>query len=112
MVRENGTVFWAVAGRQPGGAGVYRLLRMAGEGDRGGRPGTSQGACLGSEEARDLRGMVRSRLALRRHPSSFQCRIHAVLSHYGRKQWVEDEQDVIVRDWFTAKSRDQLSKAI
>lgn len=35
-----------------------------------------------------------------------------MLSHYGVKQWVEDEEDVVVRDWFAAKSREQLMKAI
>jgi transposase len=76
------------------------------------RNGTFPEVWIPPAGVRDLRGMVRSRLALRRHQNSFKCRIHAVLSHYGVKQWVEDEEDVIVRDWFAAKSREQLMKAI
>lgn len=76
------------------------------------RNGTLPEVWIPTAGIRDLRGMVRSRLALRRHQSSFKCRIHAVLSHYGAKQWVEDDEDVIVRDWFAAKSRERLMKAI
>jgi transposase len=54
------------------------------------RNGTLPEVWIPPAGVRDLRGMVRSRLALRRHQSSFKCRIHAVLSHYGMKQWVEE----------------------
>jgi len=76
------------------------------------RNGTLPEVWIPPAGVRDLRGMVRSRLALRRHQNSFKCRIHAVLSHYGAKQWVEDDEDVIVRDWFAPKSRERLMKAI
>lgn len=76
------------------------------------RNGTLPEVWIPPAAVRDLRGMVRSRLALRRYQSSFKCRIHAVLSHYGSKQWVEDQEAVTVRDWFTMKSREQLMKAI
>jgi hypothetical protein len=76
------------------------------------RNGTLPEVWIPPAAVRDLRGLVRSRLALRRHQNSFKCRIHAVLSHYGRKQWVEDGEEIRIGDWFTVKSRDQLMKAI
>jgi len=61
---------------------------------------------------RDLRGLVRTRLALRQHQSSFKNRIHGVLNQYGLKNSVEEECDVDVNDWFTVKAQAHLMRAI
>jgi transposase len=61
---------------------------------------------------RDLRGLVRTRLSLRRHQSAFKNRIHGTLNQYGLKNWVEEEDDVDVRDWFTLKAQSHLMKAV
>jgi len=76
------------------------------------RNGTLPEVWIPPAKLRDVRGLVRSRLALRRYQSSFKCRIHAALNQYGLKQWVEEEDEVHCRDWFSVKSRAQLSKAI
>jgi transposase len=51
-------------------------------------------------------------LALRRHQSAFKNRIHGMLNQYGLKNWVEEEDDVDVHDWFAKKAQDHLMKAI
>jgi transposase len=61
---------------------------------------------------RDLRGLVRSRLAIRRYQTAFKNRIHGVLNQYGLKNQVEEEEDIEVRDWFSVKAHAQLMRAI
>lgn len=61
---------------------------------------------------RDLRGLVRTRLAMRRQQAGMKHRIHGYLNQYGAKDWVEQEEDVEVRDWFTLQARAHLMKAI
>jgi transposase len=61
---------------------------------------------------RDLRGLVRTRLAMRRQQASMKHRIHGYLNQYGAKDWVEQEEEVEVRDWFSNKAREHLMKAI
>lgn len=61
---------------------------------------------------RDLRSLVRTRLALRQQQSSFKNRIHGTLNQYGLKSSVEEEDDVDVRDWFTVKAQVHLARAI
>ena len=51
-------------------------------------------------------------MTLRQHQSAFKNRIHGTLNQYGLKNWVEEEDDVEVRDWFTQKAQAQLMKAI
>lgn len=48
-----------------------------------------------SAELRDLRGLLRSRLSLRRHQSAFKNRIHAALARYGVRQ--DAESDLFAR---------------
>jgi len=43
---------------------------------------------------RDLRGLVRTRLAIRRQESAMKNRVHGVLNQYGLKNSVEEEDDV------------------
>jgi transposase len=61
---------------------------------------------------RDLRGLVRSRLVLRRHVSGLKCRIHGVLTQYGLKPLAEEEDEMEYRDWFTLKARAALMNAM
>ena len=76
------------------------------------RNGTLPEVWIPGGAQRDLRGLVRGRLALRRGQAVFKCRIHAALNQYGLKQWVEDEDAVEFRDWFSVKARQHLMKAI
>jgi len=61
---------------------------------------------------RDLRGLVRSRLVLRRHVSGLKCRIHGVLTQYGLKALADEEDETEYRDWFTLKARVALLNAM
>jgi hypothetical protein len=61
---------------------------------------------------RDLRGLVRSRLVLRRHVSGLKCRIHGVLTQYGLKPLADEEDETEYRDWFTVKARAALLNAM
>lgn len=74
--------------------------------------GTLPEVWLAPPQVRDLRSLVRTRLAFRRHQSAFKNRIHGTLNQYGLKTWVEEEDEVDVRDWFTLKAQAQLLKAI
>jgi transposase len=74
--------------------------------------GTLPEVWMAPPQVRDLRSLVRTRLALRRQESAGKNRIHGVLNQYGLKTWVEEEDDVDVRDWFTVKAQGQLMKAI
>jgi transposase len=76
------------------------------------RNGTLPEVWIAGPAVRDLRGLVRSRLAIRRHQTSFKNRIHGLLNQYGLKQWVEDEEEVDIRDWFSVQACAQLMKAI
>lgn len=67
---------------------------------------------MASPVIRDMRGLVRTRLSMRRHQSSFKNRIHGTLNQYGLKNWVEEEDDVDIHDWFTVKAQGHLMKAI
>jgi transposase len=46
-------------------------------------------------ELRDLRGLLRTRLGLRKHATAFKNRIHAALARYGLRQ--DDERDLFAR---------------
>ena len=61
---------------------------------------------------RDLRGLVRTRLAIRRQESAMKNRVHGVLNQYGLKNSVEEEDDVGIHDWFSRKAQEQLQRAI
>lgn len=76
------------------------------------RNGTLPEVWIASPAIRDLRGLVRSRLAIRRHQTAFKNRIHGLLNQYGLKEWVEQEEQVDIRDWFSVKACEQLMKAI
>ena len=65
-----------------------------------------------SSAIRDLRGLVRTRLGIRKQQSGFKHRIHGYLNQYAAKDWVEQEEDVDVHDWFSMKARAHLLKAI
>ena len=87
------------------------------ESDAGGlalllRNGTLPEVWIAPAAIRDLRGLVRSRLAIRRHQTSFKNRIHGTLNQYGLKHAVQEEEDVDVRDWFSVTAQAQLMKAI
>jgi transposase len=83
-------------------AGLLTLLRS----------GTLPEVWIPRGAQRDLRGLMRSRLVIRRHVSGFKCRIHGVLTQYGLKPLAEEEDEIEYRDWFTAKARLALLKAI
>jgi transposase len=83
-------------------AGLLTLLRS----------GTLPEVWIPRGAQRDLRGLVRSRLVLRRHVSGMKCRIHGVLTQYGLKPLVEEEEEVEYRDWFTVKARQALMKTL
>lgn len=74
--------------------------------------GTLPEVWMAPPAVRDLRSLVRVRLALRQDQASFKNRIHGTLNQYGLKNWVEEEDDVDVRDWFTVKAQEHLAKAI
>lgn len=74
--------------------------------------GTLPEVWMAPAAVRDLRTLVRTRLALRQHQSAFKNRIHGTLNQYGLKIWVEEEEDVEVRDWFTLKAQEHLARAI
>lgn len=76
------------------------------------RNGTLPEVWIASKGVRDLRGLVRGRLATRRLQAGFKCRIHGALNQYGLKEWVESEEDVEYRDWFSVKARGHLQLAI
>ena len=76
------------------------------------RNGTLPEVWIASPAIRDLRGLVRSRLALRRHQTAFKNRIHGLLNQYGLKEWVGQEEEVDIRDWFSVKTCEPLRKAI
>jgi transposase len=76
------------------------------------RNGTLPEVWIASPAVRDLRGLVRSRLAIRRYQSAFKNRIHGILNQYGLKAWVEQEDELEIRDWFSVKACEQLRKAI
>lgn len=76
------------------------------------RNGTLPEVWIPPAKLRDMRGLMRSRLALRRYQVGFKSRIHAALNQYGLKQWVQQEEELECRDWFSVKSQKQLSKAI
>jgi transposase len=76
------------------------------------RNGTLPEVWIAPAAERDLRGLVRGRLAIRRAQARFKCRIHAALNQYGLKLWVEDEDDIEVADWFSVKAHAHLMKAI
>lgn len=61
---------------------------------------------------RDLRGLVRTRLAIRRQESAMKNRVRGVLYQYGLKNSVEEEDDVGIHDWFSRKAQEQLQRAI
>jgi len=87
------------------------------ESDAGGlamllRNGTLPEVWIAPAAIRDLRGLVRSRLAIRRYQTAFKNRIHGVLNQYGIKHSVEAEEDSDVRDWFSVKAHSQLMRAI
>jgi transposase len=83
-------------------AGLLTLLRS----------GTLPEVWIPRGAQRDLRGLMRSRLVIRRHVSGFKCRIHGVLTQYGLKPLAEEEDEIEYRDWFTAKARLALLKVI
>lgn len=74
--------------------------------------GTLPEVWMATPVVRDMRGLVRTRLALRRHQSAFKNRIHGTLNQYGLESWVEEEDGVDVHDWFSLKAQAQLMKAI
>ena len=74
--------------------------------------GTLPEVWMAPPAVRDLRSLVRVRLALRQDQASFKNRIHGTLNQYGLKNWVEEEDDVDVRDWLTVKAQEHLAKAI
>ncbi len=76
------------------------------------RSGTLPEVWIPRGARRDLRGLVRSRLVLRRHVSGLKCRIDGVLTQHGLKPLVEEEDEVEYRDWFTAKALQALLKAM
>jgi transposase len=91
--------------------------RQTDESDAGGlamllRNGTLPEVWIAPAAIRDLRGLVRSRLAIRHHQTSFKNRIHGTLNQYGLKHAVQDQEDVEVRDWFSVRAQAQLMKAI
>jgi transposase len=91
--------------------------RQTDESDAGGlamllRNGTLPEVWIAPPGIRDLRGLVRSRLAIRRYQTCFKNRIHGTLNQYGVKHAVEAEDDVDVRDWFSVQAQAQLMKAI
>lgn len=76
------------------------------------RSGTLPEVWIPRGARRDLRGLVRSRLVLRRHVSGLKCRIDGVRTQHGLKPLEEEEDEVEYRDWFTAKARQALLKAM
>ena len=74
--------------------------------------GTLPEVWLATPQIRDLRSLVRTRLAMRQHQSAFKNRIHGTLNQYGLKNWVEEEDQVDVHDWFSRKGQAPLLKAI
>ena len=76
------------------------------------RNGTLPEVWIASPNVRDLRGLMRSRLAIRRYQSAFKNRIHRVLNPYGLKNQVEQEEDIDVRNWFRVRAHSQLMRAI
>jgi transposase len=76
------------------------------------RNGTLPEVWIAPAAIRDLRGLVRSRLAIRQHQTSFKNRIHGMLNQYGAKHAVQDEEDAEVRDWFSVRAQAQLMRAI
>lgn len=76
------------------------------------RSGTLPEVWIPRGAQRDLRGLMRSRLVLRRHVSGLKCRIHGVLTQYGLKPLVEEEDEIEYRDWFTVQARDALMEAM
>jgi transposase len=83
-------------------AGLLTLLRS----------GTLPEVWIPRGNQRDLRGLMRSRLVIRRHVSAFKCRIHGVLTQYGLKPLEEEEEEIEYRDWFTVKARQALLKVM
>jgi transposase len=111
------------AGLEPHLAHAFKAKqRMAGprqtdESDAGGlalllRNGTLPEVWIAPPAIRDLRGLVRSRLAIRRYQTCFKNRIHGTLNQYGVKHMVEAEEDADVRDWFSVAAQAQLMRAI
>ena len=127
-VETSGSAMWALgiveaAGLEPHLAHALEVKkRIAGafqtdESDAAGlamllRNGTLPEVWIASPNVRDLRGLVRSRLAIRRYQTAFKNRIHGVLNQYGLKNLVEEEEDIEVRDWFSVKAHAQLMRAI
>jgi transposase len=127
-VETSGSAMWALgiveaAGLEPHLAHALEVKkRIAGafktdDSDAAGlamllRNGTLPEVWIASPNVRDLRGLVRSRLAIRRYQSAFKNRIHGVLNQYGLKNQVEEEDDTDVRDWFSVKAHAQLMRAI
>ena len=74
--------------------------------------GTLPEVWMATPVIRDMRGLVRCRLGLRSHQTSFKNRIHGVLNQYGLKNWVEEEEGIDIHDWFAVKAQAQLMKAI
>lgn len=83
-------------------AGLLTLLRS----------GTLPEVWIPHGAQRDLRGLVRSRLVLRHYVSGMKCRLHGVLTQYGLKPLVCEEEEVEFRDWFTVHARAALMKSI
>jgi transposase len=83
-------------------AGLLTLLRS----------GTLPEVWIPRGNQRDLRGLMRSRLVMRRHISGFKCRIHGVLTQYGLKPFADEEEEIEYRDWFSVKARFALMKVI
>ena len=77
------------------------------------RNGTLPRVWIPPASQQDLRGLMRSRLAMRRYQSAVKCRVHAALNRYGLKESLWEEEDAIeCRDWFSERSRVRLWKAI
>lgn len=74
--------------------------------------GTLPEVWMASPAVRDLRGLVRGRLALRRLQSSCKHRVHGVLNQYGLKNQIEEEDEVDIHDWFTNQAQRHLMRAI
>jgi transposase len=127
-VETSGSAMWALgiveaAGLEPHLAHALEVKkRIAGafqtdDSDAAGlamllRNGTLPEVWIASPNVRDLRGLVRSRLAMRRYQGAFKNRIHGVLNQYGLKSQVEEEEDIDVRDWFSVQAYAQLMRAM
>lgn len=76
------------------------------------RNGTLPEVWVPGKGQRDLRGLVRSRLVLRRTASRLKCRMHGVLTQHGLAPSETEEGEGEYRDWFSQKARLALMRAM